>query len=297
MNGRYGLAVLFLCLSLCVSAAYGQGVCTMQNLAGTYAFKSIGSSTIAGPGDGFHWKASYAPIAFVGWFTINPDGSGEGSSWGIAGAVNFGLAPFPFYPTFTLNDNCTGTMEYAFGESILKEKFVVLDNGREIRGVVMQTAIATGTWFTTARRITSSCGQNKVHGLYLFECSDLLPLSVVSPPPDNIFAGAFQIQMLISPGGDYSGRMVGKVGPITSDAFPTDPPGLGFPVSGKITVHNDCTAEGTLISPAEPSINMARGVFFDEGRQGYWLPLDNLFPDGTTSPTVYGYCSITLMDR
>lgn len=103
--------------------------------------------------------------------------------------------------------------------------------------------------------------------------------------------------MLISPSGDFSGRMVGKVGPITSDVFPTDPPGLGFPVSGKVTVSDDCTAEGTLSTPAEPSINMARGVFFDEGRQGYWLPLDNLFPDQTTSPQVYGYCSITLMNR
>lgn len=55
---------------------------------------------------------------------------------GIAGAVNFGLTAFPFYPRVTLNDNCTGSMEYAFGESILKENFVVLDNGREIRGVV-----------------------------------------------------------------------------------------------------------------------------------------------------------------
>jgi len=263
----------------------------MQNIVGTYAFMSTGSSTIVTGAAPIppHWSALYAPISIVGKFTVYPNGTAKGLYWAIVGTVNFGLTGIDLDATITLNDDCTGTIQYPAGpnQTVQKEDFFVLDNGREIRSVAVQTNVPTGTWVTTAHRINGSCGQHKVHGLYLFDCnSELLALPV---PPPNIFAGAFLIRMLVSPGGEYTGTMIGKVGPIN-----TEP---GLPVSGNLTVHDDCTAEGTLASPAQPSINLAKGVFFDEGRQGYWLPLVNKFPDDSTSSQLYSYCSITLMDR
>jgi len=204
--------------------------------------------------------------------------------WMIAGTLNLGLDPAPWQATLTVNDDCTGVIEYYFGPYLLSERFVVLDNGREIRSVVMQTGVPTGTWLSTFRRIGGSCGQNKVHGFYLFECKTLHQFPVAPP---NIFAGAFLMRWVISPGGDYTGTLFGKVGPVPGE----------FPVAGNITVHNDCTAEGTLTSPVMPGVNHGRGVFFDEGKRAYFLPLVNNPGEPGETPQLYGYCEITRIDR
>ena len=175
--------VVFLCLFACLSAAYGQGRCNTNTITGTYVFNFTGSSTIVfGPApDGLHWNALYGPIAGVGVATFSPDGSADGSLWLIAGALNFGLDPIPWQATFSVNDDCTGVIEYYFLTEVLREGFVVLDNGREIRSVVVQTGVPTATWITTLRRIDSSCGRHKVHGDYLFECKNLFQLPVAHP--------------------------------------------------------------------------------------------------------------------
>jgi hypothetical protein len=258
----------------------------MQNIAGTYAFTFTGSSAIvAGTApDTFHWNALYGPIAGVGVFTIKPNGTADGQYWIVAGAWNFGLTAIPLQATLTINADCTGSIQSYFQGALLKERFVVLGNGREIRSVATQTAVPTANWLTTANRIGGSCGQQKVHGDYLFECKNLFEFP---GPPPNIFGGAIHIRMLISPGGDYTATVYGKVATDYSE----------FPAFGHITVHDDCTAEGTLATPFLPTVSQARGVFFDEGRQGYWLPLVNTFPDGSKRPQPYGYCLITQIDN
>jgi hypothetical protein len=282
---RFG--AILLCLVLSLPALHGQGNCTLVNIAGTYAFSFTGTSAmITGPApDAFHWNALYAPIAGVGIYTIKPNGTATGKYWLVAGAMNLGLDPVPWDAVITLNSDCTGSMESKFNEAVLKERFVIVGNGREIRSVATQTAMPTGNWLTTAYRIGGSCGQNKVRGDYLFECKNLFPLPV--PPPDpSIFGGAIHIRMKIAPGGDYTASVYGKVGP---DSTP-------FDAFGHVTVNNDCTAEGTLASFL-PTISHARGVFFNEGKQGFWLPLVGELPDKSTVNQPYGYCTITLIDN
>ena len=289
MKNTFKLVVLVLGLSICPATASGQGQCTMQNMAATYAFTLTGASTIVlGPApDTFHWSALYAPAAGVGVITIKPDGKLEGQYWVVSGTVNFGLTPIPLHGTATVNADCTGTIVGTLPDgSTQEERFVVLGNGREIHSVATETGVPTGNWLTTAYRLGGSCGQHKVHGDYLFECRNLFELPV--PPPDpNIFGGAIHIRTLIAPGGDYTATVYGKVGPSNSE----------FPASGHLTVHDDCTAEGTLETPFLPTVSHARGVFFDEGRRGYWLPLVNVLPDGSTRPQPYGYCVITKVDN
>ena len=286
MKGAFKLVALLLCLWPATS--FGQGKCTMQNIAGTYALAATGASTIVAgtAADTLHWNALYGPIANVGVFTIKPDGTADGKFWLVAGAWNFGLDAVPWHADVILNADCTGRFESNFGGSPLVEQFVVLGNGREIRAVATTTAVPTGNWLTTAYRIVGSCGQHKVHGDYLFECKNLFELPV--PPPDpNIFGGAIHIRMKIAPGGDYTATVYGKVGPSSTP----------FPAFGYVRVNDDCTAEGTLETPALPTVSHARGVFFNEGRQGYWLPLVNALPDGSTVPQPYGYCTITKIDN
>jgi hypothetical protein len=254
----------------------------MQNIAGSYAFTSSGASAmIAGTAlDNFHWIALYGPIASVGVFAFKPNGTLEGHYWIVTGAANFGLTAFDLHGTFTVSDDCTGSLEYNFQGAPIKERFVVLSNGREIRSVATQTSMPTGNWLRVGKRIDGPCGQHKIHGEYLFECRSLLQLSV-NPP--EIFGAVTHLRMSLSRGGDYTANGYGKIGTnsIELSAF------------GHIKVHDDCTAEGTLAAPVLPNVFHARGVFFDEGKQGYWLPLVSTFPDGTTFPQPYELCQIT----
>jgi len=271
----YSLGVLLLCLVVSFSAAYGQGNCTIKTIAGTYAFNFTGSSTIvtgAAP-DGFHWNALYAPIAGVGVYTVKPDGKADGYYWLVAGAMNLGpnpLDPTPFHATVSVNPDCTGAMTYSFGDYPMSEQLLVLDNGNEIRSVALQTAVPTSTWITTSRRVGGACTQNKVAGSYLFSCKSLNALD-----PANTLAGATLIRMNIARDGSSTGSFTLKIGPIVvQDA----------PFSGAIKVNDDCTAGGTMIIPGVGQ-NTARGVFFNEGKEGYWLPL-------TGTPQPYAYCDI-----
>jgi len=286
MKNALRLAALLLCLSLVPAVAHSQGRCTMQNIVGKYALTFTGASAIVmGTAlDTFHWEALYGPIAGVGVIDIHADGTGTGEYWGVAGAWNFGFTPVPWDATIVLNDDCTGSFLFEFGGSTLIEKFVVLGNGREIRSVATQTAIPTGNWLSTAYRINGSCGQNKIHGEYLFQCKNLYQLPV---DPPNIFGGAIHIRMLIEPGGDWAGNVYGKVADSNAE----------FPAYGHIAWNEDCTAEGTLETPFMPGVvSQAKGVFFDEGKRGYWMPLLNTMGD-VTMPQPYGYCEITKIEN
>ncbi len=282
------LSAFPLCLVLSLPALYGQGNCTLTNIVGTYAFSFTGASAmITGPAsDAFHWDALYAPIAGVGIYTIKPNGTATGKYWLVAGVINLGLNPVPWDAVITLNSDCTGTMQSSFNGAVLKEQFVVIGNGREIHAVATQTAMPTGNWHTRAYRINGSCSQNKVRGNYLFECKNLFPLPV-PPACSRHLRGAIHIRMNIAAGGDYTASVYGKVGP---DNTP-------FDAFGNIKVHDDCTAEGTLATAFLPTISHAKGVFFNEGKQGFWLPLVMELPDKSTVNQPYGYCTITQIDN
>lgn len=96
--------------------------------------------------------------------------------------------------------------------------------------------------------------------------------------PTHIFAGASLIELNLAGDGKSTGTFTGKFGPQIV------PP---FPVSGVFKVNADCTAEGTLDFGIGQ--NIAKGVFFNEGKEGYWLPLVN---DPGAIPQPYGYCDI-----
>lgn len=279
------LLALSLSLTICPSTAQAQGRCTMNTIAGRYVFASTGASTIVlgvAP-DTFHWNALYGPIAGVGVVDITREGTMDGQYWLVAGALNFGLAPLPWHATITLDGDCTGYWESDFGGALLRERFVVLDNGRELRAVTTDTAVPTGNWHTTAHRVTAPCKQHTLRGNYLIECKNLYQFPV---PPPNIFGGAIHLRATFARGGDFTASIYGKVGPDNS----------GLEGFGHLTLNGDCTAEGTLTTPGFPIVNHARGVFFDGGRRGYWMPLANEMPDGTLVPHPYGFCVITRID-
>jgi len=274
--------VIFLCLVTGISVAYGQGNCSLKTIAGSYAFNFLGSSTlVAGQAaDHYHWNALYAPIVGVGIMTIKPDGNATGTFWMDSGTFTTGLTAVTLPATFSVNPDCTGVLQYpgaAPGE-IVQERLLILDNGNEIRSILAsaETYTPTNTWISTFRRIGGACTQNKMAGSYLFSCRSIFP----TPPPSPFIsvAGAALIRMDISRDGSSTGTFMGKFGPEVV------PP---IPVTGLFKVNADCTAEGTLNFGI--GVNSARGVIFNEGKEGYWLPLVN---DPGAVPQPYGYCDI-----
>jgi hypothetical protein len=159
----------------------------------------------------------------------------------------------------------------------MSENFLAIDNGNEIRSLAAQTAVPTSTWISTSRRVDGNCSHNKVAGSYLLSCKSLDTLTDPSTKTDTIFAGASLIRMDIARDGSYTGSLSGKIGPVILPATV---------VSGKMKVSDDCTAEGILDIPGVGQ-NVAKSVFFNEGKEGYWLPLKS-----TPTSQPYAYCDI-----
>ncbi len=287
MNRALKLIALLLGLCVAVPAVQAQGNCSLQTMAGTYAFYSKGTSSIVDlsvqpfP---IHWAASIAPFIIVGRLTFTPDGVGEGYYWLIFGSLNAGVEPIPWQGTITeLNEDCTGVIEYPDPPATIKERLVVFDNGREFRSVTMQTPnTPTAVWITSGHRISksneavNSCGPQTAHGTYLLSCESIDPID-----PSTAFADAALFRLDISLTGDFTGALYQKIGPIY----------LEVPASGTVAVNSDCTFSSTLNTPASASTNRERGIFFDEGKGFYLLPLDNVGPGpNDLTPETYAFC-------
>ena len=307
MSRALKFIALLVCLCLAVPAVYGQGKCTMQTITGTYAVYIRGSSSIIDlnpqtPPPPIHWAAAIAPLTVVGKISITPDGTFTKDTsfyWGVVGSINAGVDPIPVAGKVTqLHEDCTGVLEYTIQlpgspPAPVIERFIVFDNGREFRSIASQTVLPTQTWATTGRRISrsvkpfDSCGPQTSHGVYVLVCEGYYPLDQTTG-----FAEAAMFRFDIGLNGDYTGTLVGKIGPLFFE-FPS--------VNGTITVNPDCSASGTLRTPwvAPDATNHARGVFFDEGKEFYWMPIVTTgLPDGQPDlPAMPELCLGTRIDR
>jgi hypothetical protein len=283
MQRTYTLGALLLCLAVSLSVAYGQGNCSINTITGSYAFNTAGSSTIISgvAPDTIHFNAKYAPIVDVGVFTVRSSFPRAGAAldgyyWLIAGANTPGLTQNPWHATITVNPDCTGTLTYPGPFGTMQEEMLILDNGNEIRSILQTSpaAFPTPTWIMTARRLNGACNQKQITGSYLFSCKSVFTLDATTTVGGNSL-----IRMTIASDGKVSAVFTGKFGPqIVPDTT----------IPGMLTLNGDCTAAGTLDFGTFQSV--ARGVFFNEGKEGYWLPLV-VDPGGIPQP--YGYCEIT----
>ncbi|MGB9073487.1 MAG: hypothetical protein WCC22_12675 [Terriglobales bacterium] len=290
MSRTLKLAALFLCLCVAVPAVCAQGKCSLRTMAGTYAFYSKGSSSIVDlsvqpiP---MHWAATIAPFIIVGKLTFTPDGVGEGFYWLIFGSLNAGLEPIPWQGRIIeMNEDCTGVLEYPDPPETIRERFIVFDNGREFRSVTMQTPnTPTAVWISTLHRISksvkpvNSCRPQTAHGVYVLRCESIDPT-----PGSPAFADAALFRLDVSLSGDFTGTLYQKIGPIYLEA----------PATGTVAVNSDCTFSSTLNTPAFPGTNRERGVFFNEGKEFYMLPIDTVGPGSNDqTPETYAFCQGT----
>jgi len=286
---------IFLLFSLCLgtAAAYGQGPCTLQTLAGTYAISQKGSSTIipdpsSAPAP-YHWSGALAPFVAIGEVTFGNNGVGNGFYWIRLGKLNGGLDPIPVTVTITeLNADCTGTWEFQStlpGPSpstyTIEERFIAFDNGREARSIPIASGGApANTWIGKLHRISkpgellSTCGPQTANGSFLMTVENLVRMPADQNHSDAIYSDALLLRLDVSMSGNYTGTLYEKMGPEGN---------IVLPVWGTMIVSPDCSYATDLMIQFENGVISAspiRGVFFEQGKKMFGLNMRNL-PWGT----------------
>lgn len=273
---RHGglLAVVLLLAGVAVIPASAQAPCSLDTIAGTYAWEMRGQafqggiSAEPGPGGAPLLLGTVLPVYLTGVATVARDGTGQGSYSGLFGLVTLGYPdPLPLTGlTFTVNRDCTGELAAlnAFG-GINIDKIVILDRGREIRTVGMSGApfVWQSTLVRIGRGVESAplCGPNAVRGSYLMRCEGFEVGSPVPPPTFGSVLPLFVID-------------IAEDGAMTGRHFSRDHPIDGLSVTGQMTVNPDCSAQAAMQTEALPGVTIVtRSVFYDNGNEGIGGPI------------------------
>jgi hypothetical protein len=112
--------------------------CSARTLQGDYGLVGTGTRGL-GPGIAEQF-VTISMVTYDGQGTFTADGVSHGQTTGVRGG--------PVTGTYFVNADCTGGQTtYIPGVPPLEDRFVVVDNGREVRTVVVEpvTTIATAT--------------------------------------------------------------------------------------------------------------------------------------------------------
>jgi hypothetical protein len=282
-------------------SAAAQGCCTMEELAGTYAIEIHGSSTfMLGPATfPRHWSLASAPFIFVGWISIQADGTVYGEAWDILGDVTSGLTALPLAGEVAEFDRstCTAVLEWwgtprpGGTPGFHRERYVFVDNGREFRSMLMQSPSGSMAWTGRGYRMTH--GPAPVHicsGSQFLHRDVLLQVETISSvaDPTSPASAASMLRLTVAHDGKFSGT-----------AYVKDPIYHELPVEGVFTVQPNCTVEITLESPELPGIiQHGRGVIFEQGRRGFLImPLEVTQPGSPTLVPAFARCELLSLGR
>lgn len=278
------LAGLLVCVGFAANTALAQAPCTSQTFTGTYVFYEKGSSAILDPAAEpypFHWAGAYAPFVTLGQVTMGPDGVGHGYYWFMIGSLKGGSDPVPVEVTITeLNEDCSGRFSYEFQlpdtpePTLIEERFILIDNGREFRSIPTGGGIPTLAWIGEGHRIARfgepryTCGPETAHGTYLMTVENLLRF-----PTTPILSDAVLLHYHVGMTGDVSGMLYEKFGPTGN---------IELPIWGTLVVDPDCSFNATLQATIQGRLSTIpiRGVFFDQGKGLFALNV-NAKPTGT----------------
>jgi hypothetical protein len=284
MRARTVLAFLFLALA-CAPIARAQAPCSIHTITGTYAVQITGQSLIGSlVPSGAPYQLAGGEAVFVAKLTVSPDGSVQGPLWGVY--VDFPVEA-DFVGQATVNPDCTG--ELVADESF---KFVVLDNGKEIRWVPWDGfGGSVGTWhrITRADDPAPRCGQHTLSGNYVMRCEGFEFTGV-----DSGVASAWSLFVLSAGNGAISGKVYGKRFGIPSSTKTESA------VTGTYAVHDDCTFDTdlSLVDAMPPGLSYrARGIVFDQGKEVIGLPLGIYAGDTPVAPVLPLTCVMTRMGR
>ena len=265
------LVALLLCCCIAVPAAYAEGKCNMQMVAGSWVGYERGSSLSVDvnppPGVFPFFTGAMAPFVNIEHITFNPYGVGKGYYWIYTGAIGMTEKPIPVKVTITeMNADCTGKFTYVVPgtpPATIVERFVLFDGGRELRSLPI--AITNGlpglVWTGTMHRISEdsehSCGAQTAQGSWLTSVEQIIPWSW-----PTAWADAALVRQDVSETGHFTGTLYEKLGDLSN---------IEHPVWGMIKVHPDCSFSETLIGPDPVGTNIIKGAYFNEGRESYGM--------------------------
>lgn len=292
---RFLLAVVALLLLPTLIAAAQD--CSIQTITGTYAIHESGVSFLSpqlpyppdAPPDPAalpaHAPGLYAHGVIVGVMTVKPDSSVDIRYWSTLGSwssMRQGVSMTGAISQLGIDQaagtglSCSGIIEYQpFGNVPgSREKFFVLENGRELRGILMETgAFPTFAMHSTARRMTRAldaaprCSQNTARGTLLLSC----PGPLFNPAGDIKTVGsAATIHVRV----EDSGAMVGTLHNRSAAQFSSTP------LHGGLVINPDCTGEAWFEAPdfVPGAVLKSMFVLTDAGKYGFALPLELFYP-------------------
>lgn len=264
MKRTFALAALLLLAPLFVPSAPAQEGCSIHTITGTWGFGGDGKSVIASAKPDpatFHFPGLILPAAFVGRFTVSPNGMFKGSYWASSWPTEI-----DFEGPVTVNPDCTG--EWSFpspgSTSPAVERFLIVDQGREIRAMGWATPIPTVAYTYVARRIPQRCTQGQVQGTYGMQCRGYVMVPGLPFPFPNpaLVAATFLYRVTIDWSGEMAGRAVAKVGPGNRV----------LDLTGSFDVEADCSAAPT-VTFSGLGTGHANAVLVENAKRGYLLPM------------------------
>lgn len=278
------------------AAARAQGNCTMDQLAGTYAFESHGSITFSlEPVPNIEWSMVTRPLIMLSLITIAPDGAMNGPAWVILGrVVTAGLVSSPLVGQLVELDGptCTAVLEWRGNPTpgkppaLHRERVVFVDNGREFRSMLKYSPSGTMAWIGRGHRITpdvtvGNCGPHQLAGEVLLQCESV-----------GVEGRAVTATSLARLDVDHDGAFTG-----TMDS--KDPTFAELTVAGAFDVQPDCTVGVTLEALELPGVvHRGMGVIFDNGKGGYFIhPLETSLPDDSVVKPAYARCELLSLGR
>jgi len=299
VNRMLKFIAFLLCLCVAVAAAYAQEKCSLQTITGTYAMYERGSSMFVSVNSTSapFYPGVIAPFATVIEVTFDSKGIGNGFYWIWAGTLGGLPDPTPVQVTITeLKPDCTGNLTYVVPGSppdTIVERFIVLDEGREIRTIPisLSNGLPGIVWTGTAHRISksskpvNSCGPQTAHGSYLTSCENLLEWDSST---NTAFADALLMRLNVAMTGNYTGTLHESVGGRFVD---------GIPVNGTITVNPDCSFSQILNIPAISGTVLAKGVYFEQGKQAYAMAVYIPGVPADQQGIKYSLCQVKRIDR
>jgi hypothetical protein len=258
MRGKL-IAALVIAVVAAAPAAWAQP-CSIQTVTGTYAVQVTGRSASGSVNVPYaYYELQGGSAVLVGQITVAANGTYTGTYWGIY--VMIPIPPTPFAGWVSVNSDCTindsGT-----------DKGVVIDNGKEIRFITWQgegTNISNWYRMSPANGNGPRCGQQTFSGTYVERCEGY---SLAAGSPPGVATGTSLMVYSARDGvvtGTYRGKIFG---------YPTEK-WTESGLSATYTVKPDCTIEKDYsfgFLPPGYTVK-ARGVLFDEGKQGVGLPM------------------------
>jgi len=279
MKWTCAVIVTLAMLATAGGAAASLPPCSTRTIAGTYAavihgnlfvgtadMRTLDPASVPDPA----MAPPLMPAAQVGMLTFAPDGTVTGRVWPGFGTMWW--SDLPFEGTVTVNPDCTGELIYppaVGGEGFNIEALVILDNGREIRGISKQMPLAPPLAFISeyhrvgGREAGASQGVTpQTRGSWVMTCTGFTPME--TPSGTVSLSTSMLAYFEVDANGALTGRAVHKVGPGFVDQG----------VTGTLTGNLDGTLDGLLdMRPELPFVFSAKGVLYDEWRRGAAMPM------------------------